>query len=168
MKQLISILSIIIIFICLACNTQKRIKYWESGSLKSVERVKSHKDFKNYKMNHGRSLFYYENGKKSKLEIYKNDTLVKYRKSWYESGKLCSVDKITGYTYFSKPLSQKEEDGVLISYTLNYTTKHYHQNGSLESEGEIVAGKKENLWIFYDEKGNLLKIEVFKNDSIVK
>ncbi|MET0569820.1 MAG: hypothetical protein ABWZ79_00220 [Pedobacter agri] len=35
--------------------------------------------------------------------------------------------------------------------------KYYHKNGRLNAVGEYKNGKCINEWLYYDDKGNLLK-----------
>lgn len=43
----------------------------------------------------------------------------------------------------------------------------YHLNGKLKDAGAFVAGNKEGEWKYFDEQGQLLKIENFKNKVLI-
>ncbi len=53
-----------------------------------------------------------------------------------------------------------------------YTKKEFHENGKLKEEGSMLLRKdmgdylKEGDWIFYNEKGDVLKREKYKNGQI--
>ena len=40
----------------------------------------------------------------------------------------------------------------------------YYENGIIEQKAYFVDDKKENERLYYDKKGNLIKIEIYKND----
>lgn len=40
----------------------------------------------------------------------------------------------------------------------------YYENGMIEQKAYFVDDKKENERLYYDEKGNLIKTEIYKND----
>jgi antitoxin component YwqK of YwqJK toxin-antitoxin module len=43
----------------------------------------------------------------------------------------------------------------------------YHQNGKLKSAGAYVLGNRESDWKYYDEAGQLLKTEKYKNNVLL-
>ena len=50
-----------------------------------------------------------------------------------------------------------------------YAQKEYHENGRLKEEGKIFMSgmsgdfQKEELWKYYDEKGKLIREEIYNN-----
>lgn len=67
-----------------------------------------------------------------------------------QSGKL-------SYYWISDTLNR--EDGSRLSF---------HENGEVKSFGHYEKGVRVGEWFYYDEKGNLLLIEYYKNGTLVR
>ena len=44
----------------------------------------------------------------------------------------------------------------------------YNENGQLESRGNYIDGKREGLWEWFDENGNLTETRTYRNGDLVE
>ena len=48
------------------------------------------------------------------------------------------------------------------------TTVEYYDNNEIKDKGVIKNGKKDGLWEYFDEKGNLTKSETWENGKLIE
>tara|TARA_Y100000590_G_C15684969_1_gene1001233 strand:- start:1458 stop:1799 length:342 start_codon:yes stop_codon:yes gene_type:complete len=101
---------------------------------------------------------YFSNGKKIS-EGYLIDGKKNYVWTyWYENGN----KKMEGhwkliYFLFWFPIWQRRH-GI---------TTMWHPNGQKKEEGNYINGKMDGLWIMWDQSGNVIRKEIFKNGKVV-
>jgi antitoxin component YwqK of YwqJK toxin-antitoxin module len=64
-----------------------------------------------------------------------------------------------------------ENDEELIDKTIvikNGPYTSYHKNGNLESSGYFKRNLKDSTWRYYDENGILRKLELYRNNVLVR
>ena len=91
----------------------------------------------------GEWIFFHANGKKWTQGEYKDGVQVGLWRMWNNAG-----DLLQEY------------------YADNGPFKSWYPNGTMESKGEIVNGKREGEWSFYYINGQLFKISHYHADSI--
>ncbi len=136
---------------------------------------------------------YYDNGQLSVVATYKMDILVGPYKRYYEDGVIQSegtydekgklAGEVKTYTaegkLYQKQTYVKGDLATHICYTSDgkeiYNTtrkgstldyKAFYEDGTLKSEGKIIAGKTEGVWKNYDQNGALASQTTYKKDQL--
>lgn len=118
-------------------------------------------------------IFNYPNGEQELAEsvMYKNDRRNGlYRK--YVKGKLAQEDE------FVNDVLEGEErfyttEGKLLSITpyvngsVNGVRKIYYPNGKIKFADTYVNGKRDGEMLYYDDQGNVIKKEMYRNDTLI-
>jgi antitoxin component YwqK of YwqJK toxin-antitoxin module len=58
---------------------------------------------------------------------------------------------------------QEKEPSLSNDSTSAKVSVTYHTNGNVKSNGHYIQNKKSGEWNYWDENGNLIKLEQFKN-----
>ena len=148
--------------------TSQAILYYPNGSIKSQGTYLN-------KKKHNVWLYYNSLGKMMIKENYFRG-VIDGEVIYYYDNNLISEK----YTYING-LKNGEANifysSGLLNVTCNYLNnklhgqaKFYYNNQSkkLESEGKYINGLKDSIWIFYNEIGDVIKMENYYNGSIVK
>lgn len=121
---------------------------------------------------------YYPNGTvRSKILYYSGNAQNEY--SFFPNGNKATVlekDKDVQFVYkdnkyFENGQPQKEFE-LIDKKSKKYSDKEYYENGKLKEEGymsykpELKEYQKEGEWIYYNEKGNTVKKEKYKNGKL--
>ena len=156
------------------------ISYYQNGNIKEKHTYKDGNE-------EGEGIFYYENGKLEEKYFMKNGKLDGEAINYFEDG------KIKNKAIFKDGVTLEEEvykdnevrkntfkNGEIVKqdiYSKNKILKakklllenekmkiiSYYENGNIEQKAYFVNGKQEKEHFFYDEKGNLIKTEIYKN-----
>ena len=121
------------------------------------------------------------------IVIERNGDYVAYKKGdtipfsgflaeYYDSKKIKSLaEYINGHTRNSRVMGFFENGNKESEYTYgeidgmedgNYL--EYFENGSIKIKGKYEKGSKNGKWEHFDEKGKLIKTEIFKDDELLK
>ena len=146
---------ILITIVCESCKTKRNnysngekngqsLEYDKNGNLSSDVTYKNGQFY-------GIVKFYYPNGKVNYEEYYDEKGLTQGAFNlWYPSGKLSQIGKSI--------------DGKMVGRWLQY-----HENGKIKSISYYdFLGNKDSIWSFYSIKGDLIKTEKYKADSLIK
>ncbi len=101
----------------------------------------------------GLAVDYYENSKnvRTALEYKNGHTKLGKVRGYYESGKL--------QMEFSYGDIDGMEDG---------DSRIWYENGQLKNKGQYLKGAPEGIWLYYNEKGVLIKTEEYKDGELIK
>ena len=131
----------------------KRWKSWyENGNLESDG------EFSMKGEEEGEWRYYHQNGKIKNIANYENGKLVGLVKNFNENGKLYSTtyyekdSNLTKWKFFYEDEKSIEKEG-----------KAYDMGYEVEKRWKIIGE-----WKYYNEKGELEKIETYENGEIVK
>ena len=156
------------------------ISYYQNGNIKEKHTYKNGNE-------EGEGIFYYENGKIEEKYFMKNGKLDGEAINYFEDGKIKNKaifkdgvtleeevykdNEIIKNTFRNSEIIRqdtysKNKKLVLRKNLLNdgrieYIS--YYENGNIEQKAYFVNGKQEKEHLFYDEKGNLIKTEIYKN-----
>jgi uncharacterized protein len=153
-------------------NNTTFISWYENGNIESVSYYDS-------KTKSGFSKYWYQNGI-LKDETFHLDTLDGgyLEKVHYESGELKNENIVTlhkGKQYF-KEFYKNGQVKTLCYYrdiVGQWVGKllEWHENGVLKREfyfNEYIPNQPEGIWKWWDENGNLIKEEKYKNGELIK
>jgi antitoxin component YwqK of YwqJK toxin-antitoxin module len=147
--------------------------FYASGKKKAEENMKENKP-------DGEAVGYFENGNVSYRSTYSNGKIVGDSYNYYESdGALYSKGPAaisdsnaflkTGKWYYYY------EDGKTVMDTGEYEKdlpsgkwQGFHKNGKLKAESTYVNGKREGKRLQYNENGQLIKTEEYKQGELIK
>jgi len=165
------LISVVVLNIGCGCNSKRKIseikKQYPSGKLQSIVEYKNG-------IKHGRSLNYYENGKIASKANYLNGHFYGWVTFYYSSGRKNHTEfynqagkseGIFKLWYENGKLKQTGiyKDGKMIGRWYNY-----YLNGDLESSEFYNNNLKDSIWVYYSEKGAVIKKEYYKADSLIK
>lgn len=136
-------------------------QYYVNGQLMS---------FTNYAKGrrNGPMRYWYKSGKKQSETYYENGFLVDTSFSWYENGQLKNWSLHDGKGERTLAYTHYYEDGQKSVEITETTQKRWHPNGVLSFEGKIVDHKSEGKLKYYNEDGDLTKVEIYKNGKLKK
>lgn len=123
--------------------------YYTNGKLKTMQEYDEYGKEVNYK-------YYFENGKLSYSEVYKND--ITYTTDYDENGKI-------KFESVSHVVTESSDEGE--SETTSETYNKYYPNGQLLSKSSFEDGILQGNESFWDSTGNLVLTIEYKNGLIV-
>jgi antitoxin component YwqK of YwqJK toxin-antitoxin module len=134
----------ILFFTCLYAQafSQHHTEYYEDGAKLSKVTYVDGKF-------HGDVSFWYNNGNKQSKGEYKHGIPVGKHTEWHENTYLKSI------TYY-------DDKGRPMSYT------EWNADQQKITEGKFLAGKEDGSWKHYDERGKLIKEDIFKEGQLVE
>ena len=156
------------------------ISYYQNGNIQEKNTYKNGEE-------NGEGILYYENGNIKEKYFMKNDKLDGEATAYFEDGKIRNKsifkdgvkleeevykdNEIIKNTFRNSEIIQqdiysKNKKLVLRKNLLNdgkieYIS--YYENGVIKEKAYFINGKQEKEHFFYDEKGNLIKTEIYKN-----
>ena len=156
------------------------ISYYLNGNIQEKNTYKNGEE-------NGEGILYYENGNIKEKYFMKNDKLDGEATAYFEDGKIRNKsifkdgvkleeevykdNEIIKNTFRNSEIIQqdiysKNKKLVLRKNLLNdgkieYIS--YYENGVIKEKAYFINGKQEKEHFFYDEKGNLIKTEIYKN-----
>lgn len=142
--------------------------YYKSGPLKMVGKSKS----RDFLIKKGSFAYYYENGKKKTIINYEESIPQGNYYSWYETGEKKEVGE-----YIIPKKGEKESKQLRIDqfWDENGNQKVIDGNGFYQdvenktiSNGRLVNGLKDSIWIGTDKELNLSFIEEYNNGKLIK
>lgn len=98
---------------------------------------------------HGDVRFWFRNGNLQTKGEYKHGVPVGKHTEWHEN------------TY-PKSVTFYDSKGKQMSYT------EWNQDQQKIVEGKFLNGKEDGSWKFYDERGKLVKEEIFKEGTVIE
>lgn len=116
----------------------------------------------------GKWTYWFEDGKVSAEEEYVQGKMTGTWKSFQPSGaKVFEIDFVSGKAVYYHPDGGIESEGLMLSGMMQQGAwKGYYPNGNLNYTGSFLNGKKDGVWIFYDESGKKFIEQVFKAGSM--
>jgi len=150
--RIISLIIIVLFFVACGSNTKK--VYWDSGKLQSEVH------YMDGEM-HGRAVWYYENGNVQQELNYNHGNINGEMKRYYSNGTLESVSYYKNGLLNGEALTYSRE-GVLVGEenytndTLNGAVNKYYADGKPQMTGSYKNGKYQGAWIYYDVYGNVV------------
>ena len=156
------------------------ISYYQNGNIQEKNTYKNGEE-------NGEGILYYENGNIKEKYFMKNDKLDGEATAYFEDGKIRNKsifkdgvkleeevykdNEIIKNTFRNSEIIQqdiysKNKKLVLRKNLLNdgkieYIS--YYENGVIKEKAYFINGKQEKEHFFYDEKGKLIKTEIYKN-----
>ena len=156
------------------------ISYYQNGNIQEKNTYKNGEE-------NGEGILYYENGNIKEKYFMKNDKLDGEATAYFEDGKIRNKsifkdgvkleeevykdNEIIKNTFRNSEIIQqdiysKNKKLVLRKNLLNdgkieYIS--YYENGVIKEKAYFINGKQEKEHFFYDEKGNLIKTDIYKN-----
>ena len=156
------------------------ISYYLNGNIQEKNTYKNGEE-------NGEGILYYENGNIKEKYFMKNDKLDGEATAYFEDGKIRNKsifkdgvkleeevykdNEIIKNTFRNSEIIQqdiysKNKKLVLRKNLLNdgkieYIS--YYESGVIKEKAYFINGKQEKEHFFYDEKGNLIKTEIYKN-----
>lgn len=146
------------------------IEWFEDGNIKSLIDV-------NWTNNHGFTKVWFENGNIKSEENFIDSTLKGVIvKNYFENGKLRNIEygnlgKRPYLEYY--PNGVKGREGKIINAYWNKIGKwqEWYENGVKMRDyffDENQPNIKTGTWSWWDEKGNLIKQEIYKNNELIE
>ena len=121
----------------------------------------------------GEWKYYYPNEKLSKIEHYNNDKLHGEQIHFYDNKQIKLKSFYTNGFKNGEWIAYFENGKVMQKY--NYTHDRlggsyieYYENGIIKEEGEYAGDKKYKKWKYFNDKGELLKTEIWKRGELIK
>ena len=143
--------------------------YYENGQLKEKGNLKDGKE-------NGLWEFFYENGQLERRgnnkdgemdglwEFYQENGQLEFRSN-YKDGKWDGFIEFfneDGLFWFKNCYKNGEE------INMSYCYKRFYENLQFRSKGNVKNDKKEGLWEYFDEDGNLTGTEEYKDGELIK
>jgi antitoxin component YwqK of YwqJK toxin-antitoxin module len=130
-------------------------RYYESGQLMQMRKKFTGSDRPIY------AVDYCENGQIEREDIYgKQTTYTRY----FCDGKIECKGTRNAQAYLIGKYCEWNENGVLIAKGQYSDTK---QITFLTPQTDGVLGQKDGTWKYYDDKGKLIKTEVYQNGKLI-
>ena len=152
------------------------ISYYQNGNIQEKNTYKN-----------GEGILYYENGNIKEKYFMKNDKLDGEATAYFEDGKIRNKsifkdgvkleeevykdNEIIKNTFRNSEIIQQDtysknkklvfRKNLLNDGKIEYIS--YYENGVIKEKAYFINGKQEKEHFFYDEKGNLIKTEIYKN-----
>ncbi len=117
---------------------------------------------------------YYKNGKPKRFLVISNYSTKRkeeQEKWWYENGQLLVAVDYNKFprnivNYYSN--GNRKMDFITDDYSFIGLYRDWFQNGNLKSHGKYSDNKKNGIWLYFDEGGELNRIEEYKNGKLIK
>ena len=156
------------------------ISYYQNGNIQEKNTYKNGEE-------NGEGILYYENGNIKEKYFMKNDKLDGEATAYFEDGKIRNKsifkdgvkleeevykdNEIIKNTFRNSEIIQqdiysKNKKLVLRKNLLNdgkIEYIFYYENGVIKEKAYFINDKQEKEHLYYDEKGNLIKTEIYKN-----
>ena len=177
MIKSLSIFASLLILFCfsVSCNGQDEkvnngeVKtYYPDGSICNVS------NYVNGKIN-GHSLSYFRNGKIQDDCTFKNGDFVGMQKWYFPNGQLNHEEyydnngKQQGVFKIWYSSGQLRQTGSTINGLIIGRSIQYYENGNIESIYIYNnSGKKDSTWVYYSDDKNIIRREVYKEDSLIR
>lgn len=145
---------IIIVLFIVACGSNTKKVYWDSGKLQSEVQYKEGEM-------HGPAIWYYENGNIQQELIYNQGNIDGEMKRYYSNGNLESVSYYKNGLLNGQALTYNRE-GVLVAEenyvndTLDGPVNKYYSDGKPQMTGSYKNGLFHGVWVYYDVYGNVV------------
>lgn len=163
-----------------AFSQQSTIKYWDNGNKKSEglmiggTAVSSNdsKAVQAQKMQgavkDGKWSYWFENGKQSGEEYYNKGSQTGTWKTWYDNGNISSeINFEAGTATFWFSNGKKQSEGKMMTGMVrDGKWTGWYENGRINFEGSYKNGKKEGVWVWYNEKGEKTTEQVYQDDKV--
>ena len=156
------------------------ISYYQNGNIQEKNTYKNGEE-------NGEGILYYENGNIKEKYFMKNDKLDGEATAYFEDGKIRNKsifkdgvkleeevykdNEIIKNTFRNSEIIQQDiyskikklvlRKNLLNDGKIEYIS--YYENGVIKEKAYFINGKQEKEHFFYDEKGNLIKTEIYKN-----
>ncbi|HEU4718629.1 MAG TPA: hypothetical protein VFU15_12380 [Bacteroidia bacterium] len=115
--------------------------------------------------------YWFDNGQLSAEEHYDNNgNVTGVWKTWYNDGKLASeIDYTTGKAVYYHPNGAKSEEGTVNQYQQRTGKwQGWFEDGKLNYIGSFDnAGRKDGVWQYYDDQGNIVGTEHYSQGAMV-
>lgn len=141
--------------------------YYPSGKLLSV------KEYSNNGTD-WRTIKFFENGDTSSIAHYHNWKYTGEATIFFPNGQknfqqnYDTSGQSDGMYYLWNMDGQLKETGLFVHGHKNGVFKTFHDNGIEKSIEQYDMGKKQGEWIFFNEKGDTVRKEFYRGDSLVK
>jgi len=181
MKRIILAISAVTAFI--AVNAQNTVTTnWPNGNKKSEGVVigdakissSDSKEEQARKMGaevkDGKWTTWFENGSLRSEEYYSNGTMVGTWKSVYDNGQTEAILDFTSgkAVYYNKNGVISSEGTIASGMICKGEWTGYYENGTKNYKGSYDnEGRKDGVWTWWDEKGNVVNEQVFKNGTLL-
>lgn len=122
-------------------------------------------------MKDGKWTTWFENGKVKSEEFYDKGTMTGEWKMFHENGQAESqINFNTGKAiHYNNKGGISSEGNMAAGMIQTGEWTGYHENGTKNFKGSYDKdGKKDGVWIFWDEKGNVSGEQTFKNGVLIK
>ncbi len=157
--------------------------YYVDGQLKNYKNfyINGHLERSYRQTNIGKSemtIYYDTDTLKSKV-FYVGESAQKWI-DFFPNGKLSFIEefdkkaeKLIQRKFFNEMGIPQSLIEVIDERKQIYAQKEYHENGRLKEEGKIFMSgmsgdfQKEELWKYYDEKGKLIREEIYNNGELI-
>jgi len=136
MNKLLYIVLLYLTLISCSSENEQVLELWSNGKPKIV------KEFYHFDTLRYRLIHYYENGK--------------IREQRYLEAGISNGWMVTYYR------TSTVKDSIYLNNNIPFTTsKHFHENGKIESKGTYLDGKKDGIWQYYDTLGQMKKSTLY-------
>jgi antitoxin component YwqK of YwqJK toxin-antitoxin module len=119
----------------------------------------------------GKWTSWFEDGKVRSEEYYDKGKMIGEWKMFHENGQVESVINFnTGKAiHYNKKGGISSEGNMAAGMIQTGDWEGYHENGTKNFKGSYnKEGKKDGVWIFWDEKGNVSGEQSFSNGTLIK
>lgn len=117
----------------------------------------------------GKWTYWFENGRLSSEEEYQKGKMSGNWRSFSPAGvKVFEVDFNSGKAVYYHDNGSVESEGLMLSGMLQHGAwKGFYPNGKLNFTGSFLNGKKDGVWIFFDESGKKFVEQIFQAGSLL-
>jgi len=117
----------------------------------------------------GTWTYWFANGQVSSVEEYNNGVMTGLWKAFLPNGnKVFEINFLSGAAVYYHPDGSMESEGLMQTGMIQHGTwKGYYANGNLNYVGAFVQGKKDGIWIFYDEAGKKFMEQKFQGGNLL-
>lgn len=117
----------------------------------------------------GKWTYWYEDGKISAEEHYQEGVQIGVWKSWYNNGQLSSELDFKDFkaTYWFTNGKKQSEGKMYAGFVKDGKWTAWHENGTLNFEGTYKMGKKDGVWTWYNDKGEKVSEQLYRNDELI-
>jgi antitoxin component YwqK of YwqJK toxin-antitoxin module len=145
------LIATVLILLFLTGCTNKEVKYWDNGNMKSELTYRG-------ELLDGTAVWYHINGNKRLECIYDDNLLDGEYYEWYFNGniktkKFYSKGKISGIVTEWDKDGNKLVEMNYVNDTLDGSYNVWHPNGQIKIKGSYLMGLYDGEWTFYDESG---------------
>ncbi len=151
------VMIIIFMILCSVTFSQSQIRktYYPSKKIKLIEYINANKKT--------RIIYYFENGKKMQESNFdKHGNLFGKQLEYYETGLTKKETFIIGTQSIPYSFISDTANIDMFVDVVTFKVTNFYGNGMKKSEGFVVNGMRSGYWLFYNEKGHIIKSEFYK------